>query len=331
MANKGLVIRRSDGSIVEGYVINKKKKPWTSNDWILLAMALLSVVFLAVFAYAPLYGLLLAFKKEMGWLNISWQIKYAPWADNNGFGNFIYFMKDPNFMNALTNTLGLNVLQLLINFPAPIIFAILLSELLSDRFKRFVQTVTFFPHFISWVVFGGIFLKLLDYNTGIVNTLLVNIGLVNEPVDILGGEEYFWPLIIITSIIKGLGWGSIIYVAAISGISKDLYEAAVVDGANRWQKIKYITLPSIAPTITLFFILSVCSILNNGIDHIWVFQNVNNINRSEVLDTWVYTYGLIHQKYSLATAVGLFKSIISVFLLLLGNGICKKVTGEGIY
>ncbi len=173
---------------------------------------------------------------------------------------------------------------------------------------------------------------MLDYDSGIVNTLLVKIGLVKEPVDILGGEQYFWPLIIITSLLKGLGWGSVIYVAAISGIPKELYEAALLDGANRWHKIRYITVPYIAPTITLFFILSISGLLNNGIDHLWVFQNVNNINRSEVLDTFIYKYGVRdNARFGYATAIGLFKSVVSLILLVTGNTICKKISGKGIY
>lgn len=240
-------------------------------------------------------------------------------------------IQDPEFKDVMLNTLGLNILQLMINFPAPIIFAILLSEVVSDRFKKFVQTVTFFPHFISWVIFGGIFISLLNYDTGLINDLLYKWGLIAEPVNILGDEKYFWPLIIITSLLKGLGWGSIIYVAAISGIPKELYEAAIMDGANRWHKIRYITIPSIAPTITLFFILSISGLLNNGIDHIWVFQNQNNIARSEVLDTFIYKYGIPKWRYGYATAVGLFKSVVSFILLVLGNKVCKWITGEGIY
>ena len=331
MAEKGRVIRRIDGSIVDTIFEKPKKKPWTTNDIILVVMASLGIIFLAVFAYAPLYGLILAFKQDHFYINILHMIKYGPWADNNGFEHFITFFTDPEFMDVMYNTLGLNILQLIINFPAPIIFAILLSELISDRFKKTVQTVTFFPHFISWVIFGGIFLNLLDFDTGIVNTWLVDIGLLSEPVDILGGEEYFWPLIIITSILKGLGWGSVIYVAAISGIPHELYEAAIMDGANRWHKIRHITIPTIAPTITLFFILSISGLLNNGIDHIWVFQNANNIARSEVLDTFIYKYGIPEWSYGFATAVGLMKSIVSLILLVLGNVICKKLTGEGIY
>ncbi len=323
---KEITVYRLDGTSFKT-TIEKKKNKITKNDLILIAMASLSLVFLAVFAYAPLYGLVLAFKKDT-YINIIDNINYADWV---GFDNFKAFLTDPEFKNIMFNTLGLNILQLLINFPAPIIFAILMSELISDKFKKFVQSVTFFPHFISWVIFGGIFINLLDYNTGIFNTLFLKIGLIKEPVDILGDPKYFWAIIIITSILKGLGWGSVIYVAAISGIPKELYEAAAIDGANRWHKIRYITVPYIAPTITLFFILSISGLLNNGIDHLWVFQNTNNLSRSEVLDTFIYKYGIPKWQYGYATAVGLLKSIVSFILLILGNAICKKATGKGIY
>ncbi len=325
--HSGMTVYRIDGTQVNR-IIEQPKKRWTTNDWILLAMASLSIIFLAVFAYAPLYGLVLAFQAGDGYLNILTAINNAPFV---GLANFRDFLTDPDFRTIMENTLGLNILQLLINFPAPIIFAILMSELLHDRFKKTVQTVTFFPHFISWVIFGGIFLTLLDYDTGIVNTLLVDIGIIKNPVDILGGEQYFWWLIVITSIIKGLGWGSVIYVAAISGIPNDLYEAAKMDGANRFQKIVHITIPSIAPTIVLFFILSIAGLLNNGIEHLWVFQNANNITRSEVLDTFIYKYGIPQWRYSYATAIGMMKSIIAMFLLIGSNTALKKITGKGIY
>lgn len=305
-----------------------QRKRWTSSDWTLFAMASLSVVFLAIFAYAPLYGLVLAFKDGDGYLNISQAIENAPFC---GFDNFAAFFSDPDFGNIMLNTLGLNILQLLINFPCPIIFAVLTAELISDAFKKTVQTVTFFPHFISWAVFGGIFLSLLDYDTGIVNTALYNMGLISEKKDILGDPNAFWWIIIGTSLLKGMGWGSVIYVAAIAAIPQELYEAAKIDGANRFHKIVYITIPSIAPTITLFFILSVSGILNNGIEHIWVFQNLNNIERSEVLDTYIYKYGIPEWRYSYATAIGLVKSVVSLLLLVGGNFICKKISGKGIY
>lgn len=307
---------------------NVKKKSWSPSDWTLFCMASLSVVFLAIFAYAPLYGLILAFKDGDGYLNISQAITEAPFC---GFGNFAVFFTDPDFGNIMWNTLGLNILQLLINFPCPIVFAVLTAELFSDVFKKTVQTVTFFPHFISWAVFGGIFLSLLDYDTGIVNTALYNLGLISEKKDVLGDPNAFWGIIIGTSLLKGIGWGSVIYVAAIAAIPQELYEAAKIDGANRFHKIFYITVPSISPTITLFFILSVSGILNNGIEHIWVFQNLNNIERSEVLDTYIYKYGIPEWRYSYATAIGLVKSIVSLGLLVGGNYICKKISGKGIY
>jgi len=306
----------------------RKRKKWTGGDITLFLMASLSVVFLAIFAYAPLYGLTLAFVDGDGYLNIAHAIQKGVWND---YENFIVFIEDPDFGKIMYNTLGLNILQLLINFPCPILFAILTAELLSDGLKKFVQTVTFFPHFLSWAVYGGIFLSLLDYDTGLFNTLFLEAGLIKEKVDILGGAEYFWPLIIITSLLKGMGWGSVIYVAAIAAIPQEMYEAAKIDGANRYHKIRYITIPSIAPTITLFFILSVSGLLNNGIEHIWVFQNINNIDRSEVLDTYIYTYGIPNWRYSYATAIGLMKSVVSVILLVTGNFICKKISGKGIY
>lgn len=309
----------------------KRRKVWTANDWVLVAMASLSVVFLAVFAYAPLYGLILAFKEDF-YLDIMKTLNDADWVYLEHFKVFII---DPEFADIMFNTLGLNILQLLINFPCPIIFAILTAELISDGFKKTVQTVTFFPHFISWAVFGGIFLSLLDYDTGIVNTLIYpalnHIGLLNERIDILNNPDYFWAIIICTSLVKGMGWGSIIYVAAIAAIPQELYEAAKIDGANRFHKIIYITVPSIAPTITLFFILSVSGILNNGIEHIYVFQNVSNLERSQVLDTYIFDYGIKQMLYGYTTAIGLFKSVVSLVLLVVSNFICKKITGKGIY
>ncbi len=305
----------------------KKIKKWTGNDWVLFGMASLSIIFLAVFAYAPLYGLVLAFKDGDTWLNISDAIAIAPW---NGFQNFVEFFRDPDFWDIILNTLGLNVLQLMINFPLPIIFAVLTAELISDKYKKFVQTVTFFPHFISWAVYGGIFLGIFALDTGL-PALLQQWGITDEKLNILGDPSYFWWIIIGTSLLKGMGWGSVIYVAAIAAIPQELYEAAKIDGANRFHKIMYITVPSIAPTITLFFILSISGLLNNGIEHLLVFQNMSNIERSEVLDTYIYKYGIPNFRYSYATAIGFIKSLVSLFLLVSGNWVCKKISGKGIY
>lgn len=186
----------------------KKRKPWTGNDWVLVGMASLSVIFLAVFAYAPLYGLVLAFKDGDGWLNISQAISVADWC---GLDNFVAFFEDPDFWNIILNTLGLNLLQLLINFPLPILFAVFTAELLSDHYKKFVQTVTFFPHFISWAVYGGIFLSLFALDTGL-PALLQQWGLTEYKVDILGEAGDRFPR---------LGYGRTVAVSAYLSDPRD--------------------------------------------------------------------------------------------------------------
>lgn len=305
----------------------KRRKKWNSDDYILFFMASLSVVFLGVFAYLPMFGLVLAFKDGDGVLNIMKAITDAKWV---GFDNFKMFLTDSDFISVIKNTLLLNVLQLLINFPSPIIFALLLNELRNKHFKKTVQTISYLPHFLSWVIFGGIFLTLINMDTGVINELLVSLHIIKEPVNFAGDPKYFYGIIIISSLLKGIGWGSIIYLAAISGIDPNLYDAAKIDGASRFQNMWYITLPSIAPQITLFFILSVSSILNSGVDHILVFQNQMNLSASEVIDTYVLKYGLTKNQYSYATAVGFFKSIIGFAIILISNQISKKVTGNGI-
>ncbi len=304
----------------------RKSRKWKSSDKQLFVMALLGLFYVLIFAYAPMFGLVLAFKdSNYPSINIVQTLLYAPWS---GLDNFKDFFTDPEFSKVMLNTLGLNFLQLLINFPAPIIFAILLSEVQSKKFRKLIQTITYFPYFLSWVVFGGIILILLE-NNGVINNILEALHLIEEPIN-FGEAKYFWPTIIITSLIKGLGWGAIIYIAAIAGIDPQLYEAARMDGANRWHRIIHITLPSIAPTIVLFFILSLSGILNNGFDHIYTFQNAINLDKSEVLDTFIYKNGIVNQQYAYTTAVGLFKSVVAIILLFVGNKICKKITGNGV-
>lgn len=303
----------------------KKLKKWTTAEIEIFIYAMLGVVFVAIFSYVPMYGLILAFKNGDGQLNISTAISQTDWV---WFANFKEFLIDPEFWPVVWNTLGLNIIQLVITFPAPILFAILLSEIQSKQFKKWVQIITFLPHFLSWIVYGGIFIGLLDFDSGILNYLITSMG--GNPVDILGGEQYFWWLIIFTALIKGVGWGSVIYIAAIAGISPEIYEAAQLDGANRWHKAVHITVPSITPTITLFLILSISGLLNSGFDQIWIFQNTNNLGRSEVIDTFLYKYGIIDLRYSYTTALGLFKSVVSVILLVLGNMASKFFTGKGI-
>ncbi|MCI6788508.1 MAG: ABC transporter permease subunit [Mollicutes bacterium] len=303
-----------------------KEKKWNKSSIELMTMVSFGIVFIAIFAYLPMFGLILAFKSGDGYLNIMQAIFESSWV---GFDNFKTFFEDPEFSNVMLNTLGLNILQLCINFPLPIFFAILLSELPWKKMRKAIQVVTYFPYFLSWITYGAIILALIN-SDGIINVILLKTGIIDQAIN-FGEPQYFWATIIITSLLKGMGWGSVIYVAAIAGIDPQLFEAADMDGANRFYRIFHITIPSIAPTIILFFILSVSGLLNNGFDHIYTFQNQINLSKSEVLDTYIYKYGTVNLQYSYTTAVGLFKSIIAVILLGCGNFVAKKTTGSGIF
>ncbi len=305
----------------------KKKFKFTKSKAEVTVMASLGVLFLVVFAYLPMFGLVLAFKDGDNVLNISRAIFRSDWV---GFDNFVEFLHDKDFLNVLLNTLGLNLLQLAINFPAPILFALLLNEVRNGKTKRVIQAITYLPHFLSWVIFAGIVFALVNMDTGIINQILLKTGIVKEAVDIKGDPKYFWALIIITSLLKGIGWGSIIYMAALAGVDPTLYEAATMDGANRWHKAVYISIPSIAPTIVLFFILQISSLLNNGTEQILAFQTQSNLDRSEVIDTFVLKYGIRKNMYSYASAVGFFKSVIALILIASSNFVSKKITGQGV-
>lgn len=304
-----------------------RTKKLTSNKIILLIMAGSGLLFLLIFSYAPMFGVMLAFTKGDYVMNIMDAMFRTPFA---GFENFSKFLTDPEFINVVKNTLGLNTLSLILTFPAPIIFALFINEITNQRFKKSVQTISYLPYFLSWIVFGGIVLALLDSQSGIVNSLLVKMKIVDEPIN-FGRAEYFWGIIIVTSILKGVGWGSIIYVAAINGIDTSIYEAAEIDGAGRFSKMIKITLPCISPTITVFLILSISGILNSGFDQIWIFQNQMNLDRSEMIDTYVYKYGILSMRYSYTTAIGLLKSVLALILLSAANFFSKKVSGKGIF
>ncbi len=305
------------------------RKKWGSSEIQLVFMAMLSVVFLIIFSYAPMAGILLAFKDGDRKLNIINSLFNSEWVD---FKNFKLFLTDPDFKGVFFNTIGLNLLMLIINFPAPIIFALLINEVTHQGFKRSIQFVTSFPHFISWIVFGGIIIALTDMTTGVVNPVLSFLGLSssNNPVN-LGNAEYFWAEIIIFSLIKSVGWGSIIYIAAITSIEQSMFEAATLDGASRLQKAVFITIPSIIPTILVLLLLNISRLLGNSFEQFYTLQNRLNISKSEVLATYIYKTGIAQRKYSYAVAMGIFESVISVLLLIISNSLCKKFAGRGLF
>jgi putative aldouronate transport system permease protein len=291
-------------------------------------MAIAGIVFLLIFAYIPMGGIIIAFKEMDYTLNIMKALVEKPLI---GFKNFKAFFQDRQFIDIMTNTLGLNILHLLITFPAPIVFALLLNEVKNNVFKKSVQTITYFPYFISWVVFGGIVLAMISADGGILNDVLVGLRLISDRIAFASKAQYFWGIVIISSLIKGLGWGAVIYIAAIAGVDQEIYDSAIIDGANRLQTAIQITVPCIAGTITVMLLLSISGLLNSSFDQIYILQNPLNISRSEVLDTFIYKIGITQRRYSYTTAIGLFKSVVSMVLLYSSHMLSKKITGRGLF
>lgn len=315
-------------SIVSKSDSRKKPSKWQrfwkqlKNQRQLQIMALLGVAWLIVFCYLPMYGIVIAFKD----FHIAKPIADAPWV---GFEYFKEFLQDEYFWQVMKNTLGISALKLLIAFPLPIVFALMLNELTSVKFKKFVQTVSYLPHFLSWVILGGIMLTWFS-DTGILSDILLKLGLIDDPTHFLATEDHFWTIAVWSEVWKELGWSAIIYIAAMTNINPELYEAAMVDGAGRFRRMWNITLPCIMPTIALFFVLAVGNILNSNFDQILVLRNSLNAGAADVIDVFVYQTGIREGRFEYATAIGLFKAIIAFGLLYGANMFNKKVTGNSI-
>lgn len=289
----------------------------------LQAMVIPGMIWLFIFCYIPMYGILIAFKDY----DIVKPIASAPWV---GLQHFYDFFTDESFMMVFNNTIGISLYKLAVGFPLAIIFALLLNELTSAGFKRFVQTVSYLPHFLSWVVLGGLMINWLS-DSGMITQLLLKLKLLREPLAFLAEPKYFWHLVVVSDVWKELGWSAIIYLAAIAGIDPELYEAATIDGASRFKKIIMITLPCIKGTIAVLFVLAVSSILNSNFDQIFVLKNPLNYQASDVIDIYVYRMGLQSARFSFATAIGLLKSVVALFLLLIANFVTKKLTGSSLF
>ncbi|MBW4079788.1 sugar ABC transporter permease [Paenibacillus sp. S150] len=281
------------------------------------------MIWYAVFAYAPMYGIQLAFKD----FRIMDGIWGSPWV---GFKHFEFlFFQSPDFLRILKNTVTISFLHILFGFPAPVILALLINEIRSVAFKRVAQSLTYLPHFFSWVILSGILITLLSPSTGVVNYLLQLVGL--EPVYFLGNPNYFRFTLVTSAIWKEVGWGTIIYLAALAGVQPDMYEAAVMDGASRWKQTISITLPTILPVIILMFILRIGSVLDAGFDQILNLYSPATYSVADILDTYVYRVGLQNFQFSLTTAVGLFKNVIAFALVLTTNFISKKLGQQGLF
>ncbi|UKS26889.1 ABC transporter permease subunit [Paenibacillus sp. HWE-109] len=306
-----------------GKAATSRHTRWKSQ-FALQSMVWPGVLFLLIFSYIPMYGILIAFKDYDLFLGVSG----SPWV---GLAHFREFFTDANFMNVLRNTLAMNILVLIFGFPAPIVFALFLNELTTAKFKRFVQTISYLPHFVSWVIFGGLIMTVLSPSNGVINMILLQLHLINEPLNFMGKPELFWFIMVGAEMLKGIGWGAIIYIAAIAGVDQELYEAAKIDGAGRFQRMWYITVPSIMGTIVIMLIFAVSSILNTGIEQMLVMQNPLNLNVSETIDTYVYKVGLQQMRYSYSTAVGLAKSLVALILLIGANQVTRKISGNSLF
>ncbi|WP_407671701.1 ABC transporter permease [Paenibacillus guangzhouensis] len=289
----------------------------------LYMMSVPFVIWVFVFSYVPVWSWLMAFQKYRPGKSIFEQ----KWV---GFDNFIELFQDERFYIVLRNTLGMSVMGLIAGFTVPILFAVLLNELRQQLFKRFVQTISYLPHFVSWVVVAGIVTKMLSIDGGIINELLLKLHIVDEPVQFMAKGSWFWSILTASDLWKETGWNAIIYLAAIAGIDPEHYEAAKVDGASRLRQIWHITIPGIRSTIIVLLILSIGHLIGIGFEKQFLLGNNLVKDYSEVLELYALNYGLGMGRFSYGTAISIFNSVISIALLFAANGLFKRITKESV-
>ena len=287
--------------------------------WIICGIAL---VWLIIFAYVPIAGIVIAFVNFVPGRALT----DSPWV---GLQFFRQFLALPDFMRILRNTLVISGLNMTIGFAAPIIFALLLTELTHKNFKKVVQTFSYLPHFVSWVVVASIMTTLLGHQ-GVINELLLRWGFIERAVPFLNSPGMFWPIMITAHVWKGVGWGAIIYLGAIAGVDQELYQAGAVDGLGRFGRVWHITLPAIRPTVILLFILGIGNILSTGFEYQLLIGTPLTRERYEVVDTFVFRYGIMLGRFSFAAAAGLMRSVIGFILVLTANWVSKKAADISI-
>lgn len=293
---------------------------WKHKELFLLLLPV--IAYFVVFHYVPMYGVLIAFEDFLprsGILGSEWV----------GLQNFQKMFSGLYFWPVFRNTLIISFLKLIVGFPMPIILALLLNEVSCGWFKKSVQTITYLPHFIGWVVLAGIVQQVLSPSTGVLNYVITALG--GEPIFFMGSTKWFRPVVVLSSIWRNCGWDSIIYLAATSGIDPTMYEAANLDGATRFQKIWYVTLPGLIPTITIMLIFALGGVMNDDFDQLYNMLNAKVLSVGDVISTYTYRVGLQQMNYSYATAVGLFKNVIALLLVSLSNLFSKKISGSSLW
>nr|WP_256762396.1 ABC transporter permease subunit [Cohnella sp. WQ 127256] len=288
------------------------------RQWDIQLMVIPALLLIFVFSYLPMYGVLTAFKDY----NIMKGFLDSPWV---GTKYFEQFFNSPDFSRVMRNTVIVSLLKFCIGFPAPIFLALILNEVRHMAFKRIVQTVSYLPYFLSWVIVAGFFTSMLSTDNGSVNIALEQANLIKEPINFLSISEYFWAILVSVNVWKDIGFASIVYLAAIAGVDPHMYEAAEMDGASKLKQMFLITLPSIMPVIIIFMILAMGNLLNAGFEDILLLGS-NPLLRevTDVLDTYVYRTGIQNGRYAYATAIGLFKAIISVGMLVMANYLARR-------
>ena len=288
----------------------------------LYVMLLPLVVYIAIFNYVPMYGVQIAFKD----FTLGKGIINSPW---DGFKWFQYFFESPKFKNVVINTLAISAYGLVASFPAPIILALMMHNVLGRRFVKAVQTITYMPHFISVVVMVGMLSCFFSINSGFINTLIENLGGTRKY--FMGEAKYFRHVYVWSGVWQGVGWGSILYMAALTGVSSELHEAAMIDGASKLQRIWHVEVPALVPTITIMLIMNIGSLMSVGFDKVYLMQNSLNIDVSETISTYTYKMGLISSKHSFSSAIGLFNNVINFVMLTVFNYISRLVSGSSLW
>lgn len=312
----------SKGLKVKANRKNFGKRLWKQRELILLSIPF--VIYILVFNYAPLAGWIIAFQNYRPGFSFFEQ----EWV---GLANFRLLFADPAFLRVIRNTLAMGIINLSLGFFFSIGFAVLLNEVRSRHVKKVVQTVSYLPHFLSWIIVTGIILDVLSPETGIINQLLMSFNLIDRPINFLSDPKYFWWIVGFSNVWKSTGWGSIIYLSAMAAINDELYEAAEMDGANRLRKIWHITLPGIKPTIFILLLINIGGVLNAGFEVQYLLGNGLVQEVSQTIDIFVLKYGISLNNYSFATAAGIFNSFVSIILITSGNKLAKLADEESLF
>ena len=308
-------------SLVSASASRSKTIAYLQRTWMLYFMLLPALILLAIFAYYPMYGEIMAFEK----FNPGLGFFHSPWV---GFANFQRLFNSPTFPRVISNTIIIAVSKLIVGQVSAVTLALSLNEIRMLWFKRFMQNLVYMPHFLSWVVLGGILIEILA-PSGLVGKAQQTLGM--EPIIFLGNNDWFRPTLILSNLWKEIGWGTIVYLAALTGIDPGLYEAAAIDGANRFQLIRYIAIPSIMTTIILLACLSLGDILQGGFEQVFNLYNPTVYATGDIIDTYVYRLGILQAQYGVATAAGLFKSIIGLLLIVVSYRLADKFAGYKIF